>query len=217
MIIYKCKRCGEEIYKNTFIYGSKLCLSCAGKGRTHTKESREKMSKAKKGKPKSILHRIRISRAVKERYKDPKEREKTSKANRGKPSGMLGKKHTLEARAKMSLSCGGSGIPRENYDLALAIRFLFKYSKWRTQVFKQDNYTCQECSSNGHGDLEAHHLKPFSIILKEFLNLYSNYSPIEDKETLLQLAINYKDFWNLDNGQTLCKKCHKLISTRRIK
>jgi hypothetical protein len=58
-------------------------------------------------------------------------------------------------------------------------------------------------------NLEAHHnKKPFFIILEEFLKEYSQFSPIEDKETLARLAITYKPFWDVDNGETLCKKCH---------
>jgi len=33
-------------------------------------------------------------------------------------------------------------------------------------------------------------------------------NPIEDKETLVRLAISYEPFWNIDNGKTLCKICH---------
>ena len=38
---------------------------------------------------------------------------------------------------------------------------------------------------------EAHHKKAFYLILEEFLQQYSQFSPIEDKETLLRLAITY--------------------------
>ena len=40
-------------------------------------------------------------------------------------------------------------------------------------------------------NLEAHHKKAFYLILEEFLQQYSQFSPIEDKETLLRLAITY--------------------------
>jgi len=92
-------------------------------------------------------------------------------------------------------------------DLRDRIRRLEEYSNWRTEIFKRDNYTCQECFVRGN-DLEAHHIKEFVIILSEFLSIYSQFSPIEDKETLVRLAINYNDFWNIHNGKTLCKMCH---------
>jgi hypothetical protein len=88
------------------------------------------------------------------------------------------------------------------------IRHLPENKEWTKKVFQKDNYTCQECSLRGVR-LNAHHKdKPFNQLLKEFLQQYSQFSPIEDKETLLRLAITYEPFWNIDNGKTLCEKCH---------
>lgn len=87
------------------------------------------------------------------------------------------------------------------------IRNLVECENWRNQIFERDNYTCQECYKRGVR-LEAHHIKPFSIILTEFLQKYSQFSPLEDKEILVRLAFTYKPFWDLDNGRTLCEKCH---------
>jgi hypothetical protein len=97
------------------------------------------------------------------------------------------------------------------------IRQLEEYFQWRTQIFKRDNYTCQECKTYG-GKLNAHHEKSFSIIFNEFLQYYNQFSPIEDKEILVRLAITWKPFWDIDNGKTLCKDCHHKINPRtRIK
>jgi hypothetical protein len=82
------------------------------------------------------------------------------------------------------------------------------YVLWRTKVFKRDNFTCQECGDNRGGNLEAHHIKAFAEILHQFLQQYNQFSPIEDKETLIRLALNYKSFWNIKNGITLCLICH---------
>ena len=86
---------------------------------------------------------------------------------------------------------------------------MFEYDEWINQIFSRDNYTCQECYQKG-GKLEAHHIKPFSIIFNEFLNTYSQFSPIEDKETLVRLSESYEPFWNINNGVTLCQNCHNL-------
>jgi len=51
---------------------------------------------------------------------------------------------------------------------------------WRQSVFTRDNYTCQVCGSRGK--LNAHHLNSWSLDLD--------------------------NRFNLENGITLCKKCH---------
>ena len=57
-----------------------------------------------------------------------------------------------------------------------------KYKKWRLKVFKRDDYTCTHCGKRG-GNLNAHHIKSFA---------------------------NCPDLrFKLENGITLCKKCHK--------
>ena len=76
-----------------------------------------------------------------------------------------------------------------------------KYKAWRTGVFTRDNFTCQRCPTKG-GTLHVHHLKRFSIILND----------IRQKFPLLSIpdvAIQYPDLWDINNGITLCKKCHK--------
>jgi len=90
------------------------------------------------------------------------------------------------------------------------IRDLKKYKDWRFRIFKRDNYTCQECGIKLSGILNAHHLKEFHELLAEFLQEYNQFSPIEDKETLVRLAMKWKPFWDIDNGKTLCEDCHKL-------
>ena len=66
------------------------------------------------------------------------------------------------------------------------IRHSPEMKKWREQVFERDNWTCQECGArskkNCYVRIEAHHKKPFA--------------------TFPELR------FIIDNGLTLCKKCH---------
>ena len=130
----------------------------------------------------------------------------------------IGRKHSLTTRKKRKTS-----LPRGERNhfwrggvtpLTGILRSSFEGENWRKQVFKRDNYTCQDCGvRSGNGKkiyLEAHHKKPFAQILSEFLQEYNQFSPLEDKETLARIAINYRPFWDIDNGKTLCNDCHNL-------
>jgi len=57
------------------------------------------------------------------------------------------------------------------------------YKDWRKAVFKRDNYTCRMCEANQSGTLVAHHIK--------------------ERKDYPELLLD------IDNGLTLCKKCHK--------
>ena len=68
------------------------------------------------------------------------------------------------------------------------IRQSLTMRQWREDVFKRDNWTCQKCGKRSKAGayvrIEAHHVKPFAV----FPNL--------------RMCV--------DNGLTLCKKCHSL-------
>jgi len=66
------------------------------------------------------------------------------------------------------------------------IRNSAEFANWRKSVFERDDYTCQQCRERG-GLLEADHIKPFAL----FPELR----------------------FELSNGRTLCKDCHKKTDT----
>lgn len=71
---------------------------------------------------------------------------------------------------------------------------------------RECNYTCQHCGKRG-GNLDTHHIKPFKIILDEFLkNEYSG-----DINNLYNEITKYKDFIDEENMVVLCHDCHKKV------
>lgn len=63
------------------------------------------------------------------------------------------------------------------------------YAEWRKAVFERDNFTCQICGQVG-GGLNAHHIEPWST------------------------NVNLR--YQIDNGITLCKKCHVEIHRKDV-
>jgi len=96
--------------------------------------------------------------------------------------------------------------------LVAIFRTLEEYNAWRMNCLKRDWFKC-ECGSKVK--LEVHHLKSFTTLVRCFLEVYNQFSHIEDREILTRLATKYEPFWDIENDKTLCAKCHK--SLRRIK
>ena len=153
-------------------------------GTRHTKETKDKM------RAKAILNgnnppsRIGIMPFIETRLKISKAHK--NKPRNGNPSSW---KHSEETKRKMSLSRGGDkmwnwkgGVTSINDK----IRKSLDYRLWREEVFKRDDFTCQECKQRG-GDMHADHIKQFA------------YFP--------ELR------FDISNGRTLCVECHRKTDT----
>lgn len=85
------------------------------------------------------------------------------------------------------------------------IRKTVEYRMWRTKVYERDDYTCKHCNKrNKKGlrlELNADHIKPFSVILKEY-----DIKSLDD-------ALICKELWDTNNGVTLCVNCHRKTPT----
>lgn len=85
------------------------------------------------------------------------------------------------------------------------IRYSFEYRQWRCDIFQRDDYTCQKCSKRGNIIHADHYPKSFSDIFAD-----NSIKTMED-------AKNCQEFWNINNGRTLCKPCHKETDTWGVK
>ena len=185
---WKWKKGHSEEYKKRMserLIGNKYAL-----GLVHTTETKKKISQFNTGRVVSEYSRQRTRET------------------------WLGRKHTLEARSKISLAMigrerlpvtmetriklseGQKGEKGSNWKGGItpfyrSIRTSFRYRLWRESVFKRDNYTCVWCgekSGNGKAvTLNADHVKPL-FLFPELI-------------------------FDLNNCRTLCIDCHKKTKT----
>ena len=109
-----------------------------------------------------------------------------------KSCGCLHKDRTSETHAKEKHPNWKGGIT----DTYTTIRTCVAYKNWRFSVFKRDSFTCQKCNQL-RGNINAHHIVPFSTIMEEH-----NITTLVEAEACEAL-------WDVSNGITLCKKCHR--------
>lgn len=176
-----CKCCGLKLAKLAFLHNTIFCIKCANKRKV-----------------------TKITGSGNPNYKDGRSLVTNYCSDCNKE---------ISWKAEQCAGCANIGKNNPNFKggitpLEQAIRLLRNYRNWRDEVFKRDNYICQDCKYNSNR-LEVHHIKFFAKLFSEFLQAYNQFSPIEDKETLIRLAINWKPFWEANNGKTLCEKCHK--------
>ena len=165
------------------------CLQREIVSKPKSEEHKRKIREGNKGKMVSEDTKIKMSKAAEGRVCSEETCRKISESHKGKYDGknnpFYGRKHSIESRKKISKAGIGN---KYNWKFDKTDeerqddRSYPEYAEWRNLVYERDNYTCQKCDIP-HGKLNAHHVESYST----------------NKE--LRLDIN--------NGITLCKKCHK--------
>lgn len=190
MVKVKCDYCGteKEIRYSTFISnyflnveGKYACLKCSGIKR-------------------NTLSYEFIKNMVENLEKGYKLISKSYKRNNQKLKIQCNKGHIYETTynsIKQGCKCPicikvdgweGKNNPRYNSELTneerIHNRDTLRNVTWRKEVYKRDDYTCQCCGKRGY-KLNAHHLNGYRWCKSER--------------------------FDIDNGITLCEKCHKLF------
>lgn len=123
----------------------------------------------------------------------PEARAAMSAAAKARGSNRLGKQHSVETRAKISRivrdrAVRGADAPGyidgKGHE-RLGLRHTSALKRWRYDVFSRDGFACVHCGDNRGGNLQAHHIRPFT--------------------THPELRFDPR------NGVTLCKACHRLV------
>jgi hypothetical protein len=183
-------------------------------GKCHSKETKEKISKANSGRtwklnPKQIE---RISKLHKGKVLSQETKEKLRKAR-------TGTKLSEETKRKISIATAGKNNPmfgKRRPDIIgdknpswkggatrviLMIRGCGQYSEWRKSIYTRDNFSCVICGRNKSDTLQADHIKPLALLIAE-----NNIQNIKE-------AVSCTALWDIENGRTLCEACHKKTDT----
>ena len=188
-------------------------ISIARKGIKFSEEHKKNIGIAQLGKYCSEETKRKMSLANKGKIRSEETRRKISENTKKQIPPMLGKKHSEQTKKKMSEAqkgmkgsmWGRKGEKSPSWrgginPLVKQIRGCFKYRQWRSDIFTRDDFICQICNQRG-GYLEADHHP------KSFLDIFYGY-----KIETIEEALSCEEFWNINNGRTLCQKCH--IKTR---
>ena len=184
----------------------------ANLGKHYSEETKEKKRQATSGKNNPMYgkkHSAETRQKIKERAIGRQATEKTRKKMSLTREGKGRLPFSKDWKKNISISKKGKWIGENNPNwkggitsLILRLRHNFKYCQWRSDIFTRDDFTCQNCGDNKGGNLEAHHKETFSSILQYY------------EITTLEEALNCEGLWDINNGITLCKECHKKLHKR---
>jgi len=122
--------------------------------------------------------------------------------NKGKVSPKKGiplsKEHNLKNRISHIGQKSWNKIGDVITSLYILVRVSHKMNEWKAQVRGRDNWICQKCGCKGW--MEAHHIIQFSELMIGIKTVNE--------------AMEFEPLWDLNNGITYCKKCHKLLKNK---
>ncbi len=142
------------------------------------------------GRKKGFKHTEEVKRKMSDSHKGKTPSTET-RIKMSLQTSLQNKKRYLSGEMQKRISAKLQGISLSDWNgfsttKNFRIRQSEKYKLWRKAVFQRDNYTCVWCGKKDQ-TIQADHIKSFARYPK------------------LRFAIN--------NGRTLCEKCHKTTNT----
>ena len=157
-----------------------------------SKETKNKLSIANKGKNTWMKGR-KLSREIRDKLSKAGMGHIVSQSTRKKISNANKERNvSKETREAISKSLKGRFVGKNatNWKGGITpksqiIRMSLEYKVWRLAVYERDGYECVSCGDKCGGNLQAHHI--------------------------LSFAKYPKSRFDVSNGTTLCRDCHKLV------
>jgi len=184
----KCEICEKPLYRrpsDLAKYSAVCCVGC----RSELYKKREPSPNLKLGREKGTNHLEGIPKSQAHKNKMKKKMAEWCKDNpdkvRERGQKTRGENHYLWN--------GGVTV------LNQSIRRMTENIYWQRAIKKRDG-KCQDCG--GVRNLEAHHITPIKVILEA-----NNITNRDEARECLEL-------WDLENGITLCRKCHYKLENR---
>lgn len=124
----------------------------------------------------------------------PEHREMMSKRLKGRKFTDVHKKNISKSHLGKPIKKRSTHVYSKQW-LIGKLRTSLQARRWKREVLVRDGFACKICGKSG-GRLDVDHIVPFSFVYREAV-----------------LTENFSFLYDIENGRTLCRNCHKKTDT----